>query len=168
MKKDKVNQITITALGIAIVFLLTRMIQIPIPFGYAHPGNAAIFFFSAFFGPVIGGIASGLGSALADLTSFPVWALPTVIIKSIMGIVIGAVAGRHGVRSIRTFLAVLAGSAEMVLGYFIAGAFLYGGLVASAAQIPGLCAEAVVGAVLFYVFSAALEKTGAAKKLTVM
>lgn len=160
MRKDHTGRMAVASLGIAVVFILTRVIQVPIPFGYAHAGNAAIFFFSVFFGPGIGGIAAGLGSMLADLTSFPVWALPTLIIKSIMGIVIGAVAGRRGIRSIRTALALLAGSAEMVAGYFIAGAFLYGGFAASAAQIPGLCAEAVVGVILFYAFSAVFEKTG--------
>lgn len=160
MKKDNVNKIAIGALGIAIVFLLTRIIQFPIPFGYAHLGNAAIFFISAYFGPGIGGIASGLGSALADLTSFPVWALPTLIIKSIMGILVAVIAGKHGIKSVRTFLAVLAGAAEMVVGYFLAGAVLYGGFAASAAQIPGLCMEGVVGIVLFYAFSAVFEKAG--------
>lgn len=160
MKKDQVNRLAVGALGIAIVFLLTRIIQFPIPFGYAHLGNAAIFFFSAYFGPGIGGIAAGFGSALADLTSFPVWALPTLIIKSIMGILTAVIAGKSGIKSIRTFFAVVAGAAEMVVGYFIAGAVLYGGWAASAAQIPGLVMEGIVGVVLFYAFSAVFEKAG--------
>lgn len=164
MKKDHVEQMAVAALGIAVVFLMTRVLQIPIPFGYAHAGNAAIFFFSVFFGPQIGGIAAGFGSMLADLTSFPVWALPTLVIKSIMGILIGAVAGRNGIRSVRTVAALLAGSAEMVLGYFVAGAFLYGGFAASAAQIPGLVSEAVVGVILFYALAAVYEKTGLRKR----
>lgn len=165
MKKDQTIQIAHGALGIAAVFLMTRLIQIPIPFGYAHPGNAAIFFFSVYFGPVIGGLAAGLGSALADLTSFPVWALPTLLIKTVMGILTAIIAGRNGIRSSRTLLAVVAGGLEMIAGYFLAGAVLYGGFAASAAQIPGLSMEAGIGIVLFYVFSAALERVGAKKLL---
>lgn len=160
MKKDQVNQLAVGALGIAIVFLLTRIIQFPIPFGYAHLGNAAIFFLSVYFGPAVGGVASGFGSALADLTSFPVWTLPTLIIKSTMGILTAVIAGRNGIKSPRTFFAVLAGGVEMVVGYFLGGAVLYGGFAASAAQIPGLCMEAVIGIVLFYAFSAVFEKAG--------
>lgn len=160
MKKDRTVQLAQGALGIAIVFVLTRVIQFPIPFGYAHLGNAAIFFFAVYFGAAVGGIAAGFGSALADLTSFPVWTLPTLIIKTIMGILVAVIAGKSELRSARTFLAVLAGAAEMVLGYFLGGAVLYGGLAASAAQVPGLCMEGVVGIVLFYAFSAVFEKAG--------
>lgn len=198
-------------MGIAAVFLATRIIQFPIPLGYAHLGNAVIFLFAVYAGPFAGGAAAGLGSALADLTSFPAWTLPTLIIKTLMGLLVAWIAqqsrsgntrtltqeeqstavprsrstpfhvskslalergqqfveqkavkkaGRSILRRPRIFFAVLLGAAEMVLGYFAAGVLLYGGTAASAAQIPGLVLEAVVGIVLFYVLSTALEKAG--------
>ncbi len=110
MKSSKT--VAIAALGIALVCIATRVFQFPIPLGYAHLGNCMILIFSVFFGPVIGAIAGGFGSALADLLSYPEWALATLIIKSIMGAIPALIAGKEGLRgnfkSPRVFLGAAA------------------------------------------------------------
>lgn len=167
--KTNVRQLTFTALGIALVCISTRIFQFPIPLGYAHLGNCMILLFAVYFDPWVGACAGGLGSALADLLSFPEWAFPTLIIKSIMGYAAAKIAKGKGetasIRSIRTFLAVLAAIFIMVAGYFIAGSILYGSIITGAAQIPGLVAEGIVGIILFYVIGAALEAAGVIKRL---
>lgn len=167
-QRVSLERITAAALGTALVCVCTRVFQFPIPLGYAHLGNCMILLFAVYFAPWVGACAGGLGSALADLLSFPEWALPTLIIKSLMGLAASLIAKKRGqqatVRSLRTFLAVLAAILIMVAGYFVAGSILYGSVLTGATQIPGLVIEGVVGIVLFYVIAAALERAGVMKK----
>lgn len=166
---SNVQRLTLAALGVALVCICTRVFQFPIPLGYAHLGNCMILLFAVYFDPFVGACAGGLGSALADLLSFPEWALPTLIIKCLMGLAASVIAKKHGQlatwKSARTFLAVLAAICIMVVGYFIGGSILYGSVVTGATQIPGLVAEGIVGIILFYVIAAALEAAGVLKKL---
>ena len=162
--KQSIRRLTVTALGTALVCVCTRAIQIPIPLGYAHLGDFAILLFAVYFGPWVGALAAGAGSALADLLSYPEWTLATFVIKCLMGWAVATLAQKQGrtasLRSFRVFLAALAGMVIMVLGYFLAGSVMYGSAAAGAAQIPGLSVKGLVTTVLFYVVSAALEAAG--------
>ena len=100
---------------------------------------------------------------LADLLSgYTQWIIPTLIIKGIMGLVIAMIAYREGeeirMMRLRTFLGAAAGIVIMIAGYTFAGCFLYGGMAAGFAQIPGLTTEGVIGLLLFYVIGFAFEK----------
>ena len=125
MNKLNSRTISINALAIALVCLSTMFLQFPIPLGYAHLGNCFILISSVFFGPVTGLLAGGIGSALSDLlTGYAQWIIPTLIIKGIMGFVIGYIANRTGLTvnmfKIRTAAASIVGIIIMVVGYFIA------------------------------------------------
>ena len=155
-----------SALCVTLVFVGTRALQFPIPLGYAHLGNTFILLAAVWFGPETGALAGGLGSALADLTSFPAWTLPTLFIKTLMGLLCGLIAGpgresagKRLLRRPRVFLACAAAAAEMTAGYFLFGSLMAGSFAVGALQIPGLCAEGALGIVLFYILGAALERT---------
>ena len=62
------RKIVLTSIFIALVYVATLMIQIPIPGtnGYINIGDSFILLSGYFFGPVTGLIAGGLGSALTD------------------------------------------------------------------------------------------------------
>lgn len=163
-QESAASRIALNALCTTLVFVGTRVLQFPIPLGYAHLGNAMILLVAVYYGPASGAIAGGLGSALADLTSFPEWTLPTLVIKTVMGLICALIAGKPQPgavrwRQIRVLLACVAAVAEMVFGYFAFGSILYGSVATGALQIPGLTAEGVIGIVLFCVMGAALEKT---------
>lgn len=90
--KNNSKLLVYTALMAAFVFLTTYMIQIPIPFtnGYIHMGDMSIFIAGILLGPLYGGAAAGIGSAMADfLGGYGQWIIPTLIIKTIMGMLIG-------------------------------------------------------------------------------
>ncbi len=167
--KTSVRRLTTAALGAALVCIATSIFKFPIPLGYAHLGNCVILLFGVYFDPWIGASAGGVGSAISDLLGYPEWALPTLIIKSIMGLAVALIAKKWGqkaaLKSPRPLLAVVVGIAIMILGYFIAGSILYGSIVVGATQIPGLALEGVIGIVLFYVIAGALEAAGITKKL---
>ena len=90
-KGKESRAIAVNALAAALVCIGTMAIQIPIPLGYMHLGNACILLMAAMFGPVTGMLAGGIGSAMADLlTGYTQWVLPTLLIKCAMGFVSGA------------------------------------------------------------------------------
>lgn len=92
------RRLTYTALFTAFIFITTSVIKIPIPFtnGYIHAGDMSIFVGSIFLGPFYGAFAAGVGSALADFFGgYAQWVLPTLLVKGIMGFIVGFVAYKH-------------------------------------------------------------------------
>ena len=86
------KKLVYTAVMMALVCIATSIIKIPTPFtsGYIHLGDSMIFLSVAILGWGYGALAAGIGSMLADiLGGYAVWALPTLIIKSLMAIIMG-------------------------------------------------------------------------------
>ena len=82
----------ITGFMTAFVFVLTFVFHIPVPYtsGYIHLGDSMIYLSVIILGPLFGAFASGVGSMLADLLAgYAHYAVPTLIIKSIMAIIMG-------------------------------------------------------------------------------
>ncbi len=170
MKENTAKYVTINALSIALVCISTMAIQIPIPLGYMHLGNTCILLTAALFGPATGLLAGGIGSAMADLlTGYTQWVLPTLLIKSLMGLVVGYLAwGREKklrMNAPRTLLSSVAGVAVMVFGYTIAGAVMNGSVYTGLLQVPGLTLEGVIGMAIFYALGFILEKAHVLKLL---
>ncbi|BEU86687.1 hypothetical protein TAMA11512_01510 [Selenomonas sp. TAMA-11512] len=134
---------TLTRMGMmaAITLLLTLIPKIPIPLGYAHLGNVAVLLFSLRYAPGEAGAAVAAGSALADFFGgFPLWILPTLIIKYVMAVLVWNIAGGTDSR-LRAVAGFLAASLWMALGYTLCGAILYDSLAAGLASTPGLLME---------------------------
>ncbi len=168
--KFSAKALTTMALCVALVLLATAVLQIPIPLGYANLGDAVILILAIYFGPKTGAVAGGLGSALADLILFPAWALPTLIIKGAMGLICGVIAGgsttrKRPTRQLRTLLACIIATAEVVLGYFAGGSILYGSVATGALQIPGLAVEGCIGIALFYLVGRVIERAGILERI---
>lgn len=165
------KMIAVNALAAALVCIGTMAVQIPIPLGYMHLGNACILLMGAMFGPVTGTLAGGIGSAMADLlTGYTQWVLPTLLIKCVMGFAAGYSFREdgHGLQmaSAKTFLAAVSATAVMVFGYTAAGAIMNGSVYTGLLQVPGLTVEGVLGIVLFYAAGAALQRAHAFRTLT--
>ncbi len=150
-----VRRLTLAALSIALVTLATFVIRIPNPAtqGYINLGDGLLFTLALVFGWRIGGLAGGVGSALADaLGGYFIWAPWTLVIKGIEGVVVGSIAfwaapdGRQPGR-IAAVAAVLVGGVWMVSGYYLAGSVLFGG-VAALTEIPGNLIQAGVAVVV--------------------
>lgn len=99
-----VRRLTLAALSIALVTLATVIIRIPNPAtqGYINLGDALLFTLALVFGWRIGGLAGGVGSALADaLGGYFIWAPWTLVIKGIEGVLVGTIAfwGTRGGRN---------------------------------------------------------------------
>lgn len=114
-----VRLIAAAAVMIAVVFVMTRVVQVSIgPGGYIHFGDIALYVAAFLFGPVVGGVAGGAGTGLADLSSgYGAWAPGTFVIHGLQAFVAGLIAWRGGLA--RTILAVVVGGAIVVVGYFL-------------------------------------------------
>jgi uncharacterized membrane protein len=145
--------LAVTAIMTAIVFVLTRLVQVPTPAkGYIHLGDAGIFFSAFAFGPWVGAVTGGLGTALADITSgYPQWAIFSFLIHGAQGWVVGW-ASRKWTGLAGLILSTIVGGLIVVGGYLAAG-MLLSGVGAALGELPlniiQVAAGAVVGVPLF-------------------
>jgi len=158
MKTFGVKNIVLTAMLIALNYVATAFIKIPIPLGYANFGNAILFVAVLFFGTKKGLLAGAVGSGLADLLSpYAVWTIPTILVKIGIALAVGLIQKKQGasfkLSGVSTFLAVFSGGCVHVLGYVLSGAILYGGFAAGISSAPALMIEAVVNIVVFYLLA---------------
>lgn len=154
------RELCLTAVMTAVVFFLTFVPKIPIPLGYAHLGDAAIFLLVVLAGRREAVWAGCLGSALADFVGgFALWIGPTLLIKYLMAMtfVLLMEKGSNWLRAPRTFVALLAACLVMAAGYTLFGALLYDSLAAGLSSAPGLILEGIVNIVAFYMAVAVLK-----------
>jgi len=133
----------------ALVAVATFLIQIPIPAtkGYLNFGDIAIFISALTFGPIVGGFAGGVGSAISDIASGYVYFSPfTLIIKGVEGVFAGLIANR--VSGKRDVIAVVIGGSEMVIGYFLAEFFGLSEGWAALGEVPFNILQVTVGGVV--------------------
>jgi uncharacterized membrane protein len=142
--------IALVALLIALTTVFTRVITIPIPAtqGYFNLSDVAITFSALVFGPWVGAIAGGVGTALADLSTgaYAIWAPVSLVAHGLEGFVIGWLA-RGRPSTSRIILAWFVGSTVMVLCY-LAGGALIKGLPAALVEVPFNAFQALVGGVV--------------------
>ena len=86
-------KITVAAIFAALVFVVTSQIPpIPIPAtsGYFNIGETTIYIAALVFGPLVGALAGGIGSALSDIfLGFALFAPGTLFIKGGEGLIVG-------------------------------------------------------------------------------
>lgn len=162
----KLRIIVFTGLFAALVCVLT-MLHIPVGNGYIHVGDSLIYLSSMLLPFPCGLIAGGIGGGLSDLFSgYPVYFLPTLIVKAINSLVIYLVAKRDGkIINIRSILAVIISGIVTVFGYYLVAVILYGGFKAQLATIPGNIIQAVGSAVIFIVLGLAFDAAKLKDKL---
>jgi len=142
-------KLTLAAGLAATTAVATMMVRIPIPAtsGYLNFGDIMVFTAALLFGRLVGGLAGGIGSAIADIIGYPLFAPYTLIIKGLEGFVAGSI--RDGKSSRRDLLGWLVGSIVMVSGYFLAEAYIMSlGVPAAVAEVPFNVVQVLSGAVI--------------------
>ena len=118
---DKTKGIMTAAAMAAFIFVVTWIVRVPLPFapgGYLNLGDVPIYLAAWVLGGPIAAVAASLGSALADVMGFPLYAFPTAIIKGAMALLVGRMTREIRSRS-RFVLACALAGAVMVAGYAI-------------------------------------------------
>jgi uncharacterized membrane protein len=155
--------VTVTAVMIAFVFVVTFFLSSPIPGlgGQAvfDAGDISVFIASLSFGPIVGAIAGGIGSGLSDAVGGSYFAPFTFVIKGLEGLFAGLIAIRSFRRS--ELIGWGVGSVVMVAGYFMTNYYLltlfYGagfsqdhpvGLAVALGELPFDVAQVVAGGII--------------------
>ena len=165
MRDKKTKELCLKGMLTALVALCTIAIRVPVPAtnGYIHLGDSMILLSGVLFGWEYGLVAGGLGSALADvLGGYAHWAPFTLVIKALMGALIGKLAKydgtEHAFVSLRNVAASAVGLLWMIVGYLLAGTVLEGSFAVSLTSVPSNGVQAVGGFIIFAVLGYALDK----------
>jgi len=125
----------------AAIFLLTAFIRIPLPAGYLNLGDFGVFLAAMLLPAGWAALTAGVGSMLADLVGFPLYAPVTFAVKGLAALVFSLL-WRHlsGGRRYLAFLAVLI----VPLGYFAFERIVFANF--AWADLPMNLLQATVGA----------------------
>jgi len=86
------KDLAMTTVFTVLVCVATIILKVDIPQtrGYFNIGDSFVYITALLFGPIIGGLAGGLGSMLADLILGAPWYAPgTLVVKGIEGLLVG-------------------------------------------------------------------------------
>ena len=167
--KISTKKLVLTALFTALTAIATMFIRIPLPMGYFNLGDAFIFLAIFILGPVLGTVAAGVGSTIADLIGFISYAPGTLIIKSLMALVV-ALIYKYALKStnknfISQLLAGIAGAIIMAFGYFLYETMFFTTAAVAIINLPYNLVQGAVGIVVSTAIMPILNKTNILEKL---
>jgi uncharacterized membrane protein len=166
IKSYNIKDMVITSLLIALVFVATSFIKVRLPIslngGLIHMGNSMLFTAAIVFGPRKGAAAGAIGMGLFDfLSEWAAWTPFTVIVRGVMGYIIGKVAylnNKKGFSWAYNLLGISLGSIWMLIGYYFTEVILYGNWMQPLTSIPGNVIQILIGVVVALPLSAALKR----------
>ena len=145
----KIKEITLTGIGVAIVFCGTYFIKIPNQIdGYMNLGDGFILLFATILSPFLAFIVGGLGSALADLAGgYGHYFFFTLVVKGLESLLVAYWCRKFAgfkTRIVGYFL----GSSVMIVGYFLTKWYLKASFVIAISGIPGNLMQAALGIII--------------------
>lgn len=162
MDKLSIRDLTNMALLTALVTIATITITIPIPAtgGYLNLGDSIIFLAAILFGWRYGMVAGGLGAALADLFVAPAFALPTLIVKGVMGLLVGKIGNSKdkNLLNFRNVIALLLGTLWMAAGYYITQVIMLRNFQVPLVEVGPNIMQGIMGSILFLPIALVLRK----------
>ena len=169
MKGITTKKLVATALFMALTFVGTMFIRIPLPLGYVNLGDAFIFLAVFLLGPICGMVAGGVGAGLADLFGYITYAPGTLVIKSAMALVAWLVyKGLKALTKKNIFAEIVAGVAGtivMAFGYFVYEILLFTTAGVAILNMPWNLLQGGVGVVISVAVMRVLTATKALDKL---
>jgi len=168
----KVFKMVLTAVMMALVFVGTKIIQIPTPTGgYIHIGDGFVFLSGIVLGPFYGAIAGGVGSMLTDLLSgYTQYAVITLILKGLASFIVAVVVrGEFKNNSINRFsklVGCILGAFLIVVGYFAFEAYALGlGVEAALLGVYTNLIQVATGVFIATALSKAFSKVDAIREM---
>lgn len=154
----KIKTMTRTALMLALTFLLTFFVKIPLPAnGYVHLGDFMVILCGWLLGPLYGGFAAGVGSAMADIAGgFTIYAPVTFILKALSAAVAGLVLRQNNVKN--RVLSGILGGFFVPLGYFVFEMFAFNWATAIA-DLPATSVKEVINIIIAVILGGKIIKS---------
>lgn len=170
--QNKTFDLIITALLIALIYVSTVFINIPLPGakgGLMHLGTTMLFIIGFLFGPRKAAVAGAIGMGIFDLLGgWAIWAPITIVARGLQGYIVGKIAwsaGRNGNHIGMNITAAVVSIPFMVAVYYIGEGILYANWIAPLASIPGDLIQSIVGILIAVPAAIALKKIPCFKNL---
>ena len=152
---SKAKSIVLTSLFTALVFIATVILTLYIPstHGYFNLGETMVYTTALTLGPIVGAVAGGLGSALADIAlGYTIYAPGTLIIKGAEGYIVGLLsirlrrAGREAWRKLMISAGIVGGFTIATIGstFYVGESTIGPGVQIPAVEgVPGIYIPAI-------------------------
>ena len=169
-RRDSVRRTVTAALLAALICAATLLELFPTPTGgYLHAGDGLVLLAGFLLGPVWGGLAAGIGSALADIIlGYAYYAPGTLPVKAGMAVlawfILQALSATRMTRGGARVLAALCAEAWMVLGYFLYASLLLGKGAAALYSLPPNLLQGLFGGITGCLLDWLFQKNPALKK----
>lgn len=157
----KLKNLIYCALLTSLVIVGTIIIRIPIPAvsGYINFGDLFIFLGASLFGPIVGALAGGIGSALADILSGGAqWAIFSLIIKGLMGFVVGKFAYKSKFYGFKNLIGTILAIIILVIGYYISGSLIIGSFITGLTSIPYDLIQGIISSIIYFIMGGRILK----------
>lgn len=158
-ENEKLLLIVYAGLFAAMTALLTATLHIPVGNGYIHCGDAVIYLAAAVLPMPYAIGASAVGGMMADvLSGYPMYALPTFIIKGLLALTFALIGGERKL-SLRRIMGLVACGIVSILGYWVTAVILYGGWTAQfIGTVPGNLVQAAGSGIVYAVIALSMER----------
>ena len=165
----KTKNITLTALFSAMIFVTTMFVHLPVPMmgGYVHIGDAFIYLAACLLPAQYAIFASAIGAGLADAIAFPVYIIPTIIIKSLIVLAFSK-NNNDKIISIRSMASVIVGSVTGIAGYFLADWIIFGNAYTALLNAVAGFVQPLASALIFVVLGYALDRVNFKKRFLIL
>ena len=163
MNDKKLRRLVLTALFAALSAVATMAVRIPTVAGYTNFGDGVVLLGAFLLGPLFGGIAGGVGCALADLIAGYAYYVPgTLLIKGgsavIAALLLELVLRKRKPHGGHLVAAGLPAELFMAAGYFAYKSLILAKPEAALASVPGNLMQGAVGIALSVVLYLALSR----------
>ena len=169
MRNCTTKKLVLTALFMALTFVSTMFIRVPLVLGYINLGDAFVLLSVFILGPVYGTIAAGVGSALADLFGYITYAPGTLLIKTVMAIVAYLLYKLLLKATKKAMLAEIvggvAGALIMAFGYFCYETLFFETAAVAIINVPWNLVQGAIGVVISTAVMRMLSATKVIDKL---
>ena len=157
MRSKDTQRIVFSGMFIALVTVAT-FINVPYPGsagGLMHLGTLMLFIISLKFGKTYGALAGGIGMGIFDvLGGWMSWAPGTLVVRLIMGYVVGWIAQDEkgqGSNIYRNIIAIAVGGIIMIVGYYLYEAIFLTTFEAASLSFVGNAAQIGIGLISLFI-----------------
>ena len=168
MNDKAIKEMVYTSLFAALICVATFSIRVPsvVTNGYTHLGDGFIFIAVTLLGKRNGAWAGAIGASLADIIGgYSFYALPTFIIKFVMGYVMGTVIEKLPEIKNRRTIGAAIGSIWQIFAYYVVGSLMVGNFFSTLADIPGNTIQSIAGMLVAVAFTEVFRHTSVGKNI---
>lgn len=157
MRNNKVKLMCTSAIFVALVYVFTAFIHVPVHTGYAHTGDAFIYLAASMLPMPYAVFAGAFGAFLADFTGgYALWAPASAVIKALT--VIFFTHKEKQLINKRNIIALILSALLCMGGYYLYEAIITQNFIAPTAGIVGNIMQSLVSSVLFIILGIAMDK----------